>query len=268
MVKLYTILYKIRLSSEAAKKGTYMIRLILGFAFAVVYLILGIVFELIALIIGLFSKKAKEKFVMVWVSVGLRGVGFFGGAKITVLHRENIPTDRAACFIGNHRSFFDIICTYPLMKRPTGYLAKINMEHVPLLSTWMRNIHCLFLDRNDIKQGLETILKAIDLIKSGVSVFVFPEGTRCREEGTMLPFHAGSFKIATRPGAPVVPVTIVNTGAIWEDHFPIVKAQRVIIDFGEPIETAGMKPADRTALPEKVRGIMMETYEKDRELIK
>ena len=67
----------------------------------------------------------------------------------------------------------------------------------------MRYLHCLFLDRKDIKQGLKTILTAVDKVKSGISICIFPEGTRNRnkDELDMLPFHEGSFKIATKPNA-------------------------------------------------------------------
>ncbi len=71
---------------------------------------------------------------------------------------------------------------------------KKELLKVPLLSIWMKYLHCLFLDREDIKQGLQTILTAIDKIKSGISIFVFPEGTRNKVEGTFLPFHEGCFK--------------------------------------------------------------------------
>ena len=98
--------------------------------------------------------------------------------------------------IGNHRSYFDILLTYSRCPIRTGYIAKKEMEKIPLLSTWMRYLHCLFLDRKDIKQGLKTILTAVDKVKSGISICIFPEGTRNRnkDELDMLPFHEGASK--------------------------------------------------------------------------
>ena len=104
----------------------------------------------------------------------------------------------------------------------------------------MEEIHCLFLDREDPRQGLKTILAAIENVKSGISMFIFPEGTRSKVEGEFLPFHAGSFKIATKAKVPVVPVTLVGMGDIFEDHYPRLKRAPVVIEFGEPIETADM----------------------------
>ena len=98
-------------------------------------------------------------------------------------------------------------------------------------------------------------------------MFIFPEGTRCKVEGTFLPFHAGSFKIATKAKVPVVPVTLVNMGDLFEDHYPRLKYVPVVIEFGDPIETADMGRDAQKELPDKVRDLMMETYRRNSELI-
>ena len=71
------------------------------------------------------------------------------------------------------------------------------MEKIPFLSSWMKRIHCIFLDRKDIKQSAKTILEGIRILKSGHSMVVFPEGTRSKGE-QMGEFKAGSFKLATK----------------------------------------------------------------------
>ena len=70
------------------------------------------------------------------------------GSTLTVKGFENIP-DKPVLYVGNHRSYFDILLTYSRCRRLTGYVAKKEMEKIPLLSTWMRYVYCLFLDRND-----------------------------------------------------------------------------------------------------------------------
>ena len=125
----------------------------------------------------------------------------------------------------------------------------------------------LFLDRKDDRQALKVILKAIELIKGGQSMFVFPEGTRSKVEGELLPFHAGSFKIATKPKVPVVPVTITGMGDVLEDHFPKLKRVPVVIEFAPPIETASMSRDEIRELPDRVRDLIAETYERNRKLI-
>lgn len=240
-----------------------MLRTILAVLYVTVYLLFSMLLEPVIWLIGRSSPEKRDYFIMNWVKHGFRCIGAISGIRVTAKGRENIPTDRAVVFAANHRGFFDVIASYPLMVRPTGFLAKIEFARIPLLRFWMKNIHCLFLDRKDTKQGLETILKAIEKVKSGRSVFLFPEGTRSRTEGEFLPFHTGSFKIAIRAGAPVIPVTIVGAGAILDDHMPKICPGHIIIDFGEPIETAGMKPAERGKLPEQVRERIMARYREE-----
>lgn len=129
---------------------------------------------------------------------------FLAGTKLTVIGEENVPKDQPVLYIGNHRSYFDIVITYARCPRLTGYVAKSEMLKVPLLRTWMKRLYCLFLDRSDIKQGLQTILTGIAQIKDGVSMCIFPEGTRNTNasELDLLPFHEGSLKMAEKTGCP------------------------------------------------------------------
>ena len=217
--------------------------------------------------VGRLSPAAKDRFSFHWVRGAFRGVLFLSGVRVTAIGEENVPRDRAVLYIGNHRSLFDVVLTDVRVPGPTGYIAKNQLAKIPLLRGWALNIRCLFLDREDVRQGLQTILTAIEQIKSGVSMFVFPEGTRSRQEGVLLPFHAGSFKIATKSGCPIVPVTIVGSGDILEDHFPFCKAARVVIEYGRPIEPAQLKPEEKKRLAELVREEIGRTYEKNKAMV-
>ena len=157
--------------------------------------------------------------------------------------------------------------TYVRVPRPTGYIAKKEMERIPSLSQWMRNLHCLFLDRENIKEGLKTILTAIEKIKSGISICIFPEGTRNTESDELLPFHDGSFKIAEKSGCPIIPVTINNSAAVFEDHLPWIRKAHVIIEYGSPIEVSQLSKEEKRNLSQTVRTIISETYKKNKELV-
>ena len=115
-----------------------------------------------------------------------------------------------------------------------------------LLSTWMSYVNCLFLDRVNIKEGLKTILEGIEKVKSGVSIWIFPEGTRNEGDLTdLLPFHEGSLKIAEKSGCPVIPVAITGTAEVFEDHLPLIRSSHVVIRYGEPIFLKELEPAKR-----------------------
>ena len=201
------------------------------------YLILSIPLLIGEWIIGKFNPALKSRSSLRIIQSVFRFILKLTGARITVLGHENVPKDTAVLYIGNHRSFFDILLTYVMCPGLTGYVAKKEMEPIPLLSNWMRYLHCLFLDRKDIKAGLKTILTAIEQVKSGISICIFPEGTRNKNasELDLLPFHEGSFKIATKSGCPIIPIAISNSAEMWEAHFPGIRPADVIVEYGKPI---------------------------------
>lgn len=245
----------------------WIFRLALTAIVLVLVLLIGVIEHVITWAVGKFNPDACLRMRSSYVRLGTKIVWLIAAGKTTVIGKEKIPTDRPVLFIGNHRSMLDVVICLSVIPFPVGFISKIELEKIPLLRMQMRDINCLFLDRKDDRKALKVILKAIELVKGGQSMFIFPEGTRSKEEGKFLPFHAGSFKIATKAKVPIVPVTIVGTGDILEDHFPKIKAAPVVVEFGEPIETASMSRDEQKELPERVRSLIMETYERDRKLL-
>lgn len=170
------------------------------------------------------------------------------GARITVIGEEHVPKDQAVLYVGNHKSYFDILLTYSRTPRLTGYVAKKEMEKIPLLSTWMKRLHCLFLDRKDIKEGLKTILAGIEQIKSGISVCIFPEGTRNKSAERLLPFKEGSMKMAEKTGCLIIPIAITNSAEIFENHVPRITPCDVIVEYGEPIDPKALSREEKKFL--------------------
>lgn len=171
-----------------------MIRLILALLFAILYLIIGIPVLGVEWIIAKFNKQAADLGQLRMVQWAFRVILFICGTKVTVIGEENVPKDQAVLYIGNHRSYFDIIITYARCPRLTGYIAKKDMEKVPLLRTWMRRLHCLFIDRENVKEALKTILAGIDNVKNGISMCIFPEGTRNKNGRSDAPIQRGKFQ--------------------------------------------------------------------------
>ena len=244
----------------------WVIRVLIALLYAALVILVDLPLHFITWLIERNNPGACTKFRHDYARAAMKGIWFLAGGDETVIGLEKVPTDRPVLFVGNHRSIFDIILAGSLINYPVGFVAKKELEHTPI-KIIMEEIHCLFLDREDPRQGLKTILTAIEYVKQGISMFIFPEGTRCKVEGTFLPFHAGSFKIATKAKVPVVPVTIVNTGDLFEDHYPRLKRVPVVIEFGDPIETADMDRNAQKELPERVKALMEETYKKNAKLI-
>lgn len=177
--------------------------------------------------------------------------GFFrtelklSGCKVTVIGKENIPQDGPVLFVGNHRSYFDILIYHEAIGKPLGFLAKKEMEKIPLLPLYMRDIGCLFLDRDDIKQGLAIIKEGTEYMKLGHSMVVFPEGTRNQTE-ELLPFREGGYKMAEKSKSPIVPVAISGSDLLLESApKKRIRGHKVIIEFGTPIYPADLPPKER-----------------------
>ncbi len=238
-----------------------MIRLILALGWLALFLVCSIPLMIIEWIIGKFNKDLHDRSSLAIVQWAFRVVLFFAGTKVIVKGEENIPKDTAVLYVGNHRSYFDIILTYVRVPRPTGYISKKEMNYIPLLGIWMKHLHCLFLDRHDIKQGLKIILEAIEKAKAGISICIFPEGTRNRVGEELLPFHEGSFKIAEKAGIPIIPMTLVNTSEIMENHMPFIKKTTVLIEYGEAIYMKDMDREEKKHIGAHVRELITERYE-------
>lgn len=244
-----------------------MIRFILVAGFVLLFLVCSIPLMIIEAVIGKFNMDVKNRSSLAIVNWAFRCCLFFAGTKITVLGEENVPKDKPVLYIGNHRSYFDIVMTYVRVPRPTGYIAKIEMLRYPLLRTWMKNLHCLFLDRKDIKQGMKTILEGIEKIKSGISICIFPEGTRNKAADTFLPFHEGSFKIAEKSGCPIIPMSINNAADIFEDHLPKIKKTHVVIEYGKPVYISELTREEKKCVGVTVQNIIKAMYFKNKELV-
>ena len=246
-----------------------MIRLIIVAITVIGFLILSIPILLIEWIIGKFSPRTKEISSLRIIQGVFKFILWEAGTKVTIIGEENIPKDTPVLYIGNHRSYFDIVLSYSRCPLRTGYIAKKELERYPLLSNWMRYLHCLFLDRKDIKQGLKTILTAIEKVKSGISICIFPEGTRNAnaDELELLPFHEGSFKIASKSGCAIIPMAMNNTAEIFEAHMPKIKSTHVVLEYGKPIYVKELSREDQKHLGVYTQNVIHEMLEKNQKLV-
>ncbi len=244
-----------------------MIRFIITLLFIGIIFIISVPLWLIELIIGLFSKRAKDISSLRFVQWFFRVVRRIAGVKTTVIGLENIPKDEPVLFVGNHRGYFDIIIPYSIMPNLTGFVAKKQMRKFPVVNVWMKFLYCQFLDRDNIKEGLKTILECIDVVKNKkVSIAIFPEGTRNYGK-EMLPFKEGSLKIAEKSGCKIIPMVQNNTYHVWEAQFPRFKKTHTILEFGEPIDINQLSKEDKKFLGNYVKERIQQIYDKNERLI-
>ncbi len=171
----------------------------------------------------------------------------FAGTKLIVEGKENIPRDTAVLYVGNHSSYYDILCGYCATPSGTGFFAKKEMEKIPCLSHWMRFINCLFLDRHNIKEGLKTMNEGTEYLKNGFSMTIFPEGTRSKT-GTLGEPLAGAGFFALRSQATIVPCAIIG---------PYKPGKKLTVIYGKPMDIESHRK-NKASAKEAAEAIMAE----------
>lgn len=170
----------------------------------------------------------KTRKIIAWSKVSIKLLGL----RVTYEGTENIPKDTCV-FVGNHQSILDIPVLIVGINRNAGFIAKKEILKVPVLGFWLGILHCVPIDRENIRAAIDAINKGVENLKKGYSMAIFPEGTRAKD-GQIKEFKKGSLKLATKANVPVVPVTIDGTFRSYELEKKFKKADVRVI-FGKPI---------------------------------
>lgn len=235
-------------------------RSILIITLVILYVIVTLPALLVFYLISRKNPKKAERGVHACMNWLFKGITFLAGTKLIVKGLENVPSDKPVLYICNHRSYFDIIFTYMYCKLPTAYIAKSDLKKIPFFNIWGTLMRCLFFDRTDAKSSVKMVLEGTANLKTDTSVFIFPEGTRNKNKSELplLEFHDGSFKMAAKSGAPIIPVAISNCAEVWEAHSPWVHAQTVKITYGKPIYIKELEPEAKKHVGEYMQKLIEE----------
>lgn len=179
----------------------------------------------------------------------------YSGATVKVYGEENVPKDVPVVFIANHQGNFDIPLLMSYIDKPKGFIAKIETLKIPIVRTWMKNLHCVFMDRSNLRKSAAAIIEGVKIIKEGHSLVIFPEGTRSKG-GPLGEFKSGSFKLATKSKAPIVPITINGTYKLMEANGNKIKPAEVELYIHPAIETTNLSKEEQEALPAIVKEII------------
>jgi 1-acyl-sn-glycerol-3-phosphate acyltransferase len=179
-----------------------------------------------------FNYKGKIYHFMARIWSGL--VLWIFNVKVEVVGKENIDFGKNYIYISNHASAMDIpalICGIPDQIR---FLAKQELGKIPLWGWLLKYGGYILIDRRNPKRAMRSVQRAIEKIKSGVSVLVFAEGTRSTD-GKLLPFKRGGFMLAIRAKTPIVPVTIIGSHKIMQKHKLEINPGTIKILLDKPI---------------------------------
>ena len=177
------------------------------------------------------------------------------GSTLEVTGLDNLPESGPCVIVGNHQGYADIAAYFAAFRKfQFGFVAKRELAKIPLYGKWMPRIRSVFIERDDPRASLEAIKQGVELLEQGFSLVIYPEGTRSRGPDCG-PFMKGALKLATRPGVPIVPVSMHGTYKMYEQTGVLSPANiRIIVH--EPIPTAGMSRAEERELGDRVEQIV------------
>jgi 1-acyl-sn-glycerol-3-phosphate acyltransferase len=209
-----------------------------------------IVGSLISIAVWAFDKTGDIVFATarVWARV-LLGVP---GVKLRLDMRAKLDPTRPYVFMANHASMVDIWAMLVLIPVSFRFIAKRSLGNIPLFGWAMRAGKFIFIDRKNAVSARRTIGVAVERIRAGQSVVIYPEGTRTRD-GTLGAFKKGGFHLAMDSGAEIVPVAIRGSRAVMPPGAMLIRPGEVAMTVGAPISTAGLANGDRQRLAEQVR---------------
>ncbi len=161
------------------------------------------------------EKSNDEELVDIIVKI-CSGLKKYAKVEIVVEGRENLPQDTGYLFVGNHQTRADVVFVFDALRRKLAVIAKQELEGWFYIGRYIRRMGGQLIDRNDVRSQLSSINTLIESLKNKEDVFIFPEGTRSGEK-EMLPFKSGTFKIAIKSKAPIVPVVLHNSYEILTD---------------------------------------------------
>lgn len=204
-------------------------------------------------------KNSSEEAAQVYLKRCIKGWSQFilkiVGINVNVVGYENIPKE-SCLFVANHQSSMDIPILLAECGRIVGFVAKKEMLKFKFMSSWMKEIHCIFMDRSNVRESVKCINEGADYLRQGHSLIVFPEGTRSK--GPKLgEFKKGSMKLGTKSGVPIVPVTIDGSFSARDGNkHNWIKSCKVNLIFSEPIYPSKLSREEEANLSETIKNII------------
>lgn len=236
-----------------------MIRTFIFYTYAIISLLLSLFGTIKANYLG---KKgdfnAQSQYIYKMTTGWAKRVIKFSGSKVTINGLENIPKNQTVLVVSNHQSYFDIPLLMIALPFPKGFIAKKELAKWLGVRIWMKKMRCVFMDRDNMRKSAEAIVDGINILKSGHSMVIFPEGTRSKG-GPTHEFKSGSFKLATKSGVPILPVTLDGTYNMLEgtSDKKRIKATNIEITIHKLIDVASLSSDEIKKLHETVEQIVI-----------
>lgn len=176
-----------------------------------------------------------------------------------ILGEENVNFDETYLIVSNHSSIVDIAAIIRSFPKYFVFIAKKELSNIPIFGKWFQIGGCIFLDRENIRESVEILNRGIETLKSGISMCIFPEGTRSMT-GEVGEFKKGSFRLALKSKVKILPVVLSGTRSVYEDNNNKITKGDVTVAFLDPIDIKNLSSEECSNLHKTVRNLIDEKY--------
>lgn len=178
------------------------------------------------------------------------------GIRLAIKNPEFLTETRPAVFILNHQSSADLFIAAKLIRNDAVGIAKKELKNKPIIGQLMQAGGVIFIDRSDKEKAIEAMRPAVDALKAGTSIIIFPEGTRSYDYN-LGEFKKGAFHLAMQAGVPLIPIVIKNAHDAMPRGTNVFRPTAVEIKVFPPVPTNDWKKKDLAKNIEKVRGLFL-----------
>jgi 1-acyl-sn-glycerol-3-phosphate acyltransferase len=195
--------------------------------------------------------NAAYRLCQLWVTLNL----MVSCVNVHTVRAETLDATKPYIFMANHRSHFDVLAVMQALPEfQLRWVAKKELTEVPIFGWALQHTDHIIIDRSDHAQAVASLRAARAQMERGVSVIIFPEGTRAEpDDPALLPFKKGGFMLALETGFPIVPIAVRGSAAVLPKGGWEVAGGDIDVVVGAPVSTTGM---DRETLMAQVRDRM------------
>lgn len=199
----------------------------------------------------LFTLLTRSATLMYWVGVkGLIFITRVAGLRVRVEGRENIPAG-ACMFAANHTSNADAPAIVGAIPQRLSIFGRKTLFDIPIVGLAFRLAKFVPVDRGNRDAALESVKQAVEFMKEGLSLLVYPEGTRS-PDGRLHRFKKGAFVMAIEAGVPIIPVACSGAHRIMKKKSLVIHPGQVTVRFGKPIDASAYTIERRDELARRV----------------
>ncbi|MFD2037062.1 lysophospholipid acyltransferase family protein [Belliella marina] len=217
----------------------------------------AILFALFMLIFGWFvvipyaiSAKAG-KFAFFFIRIWVKGWSSLVGIRYHVHGKEHIDPKQPYIYIFNHRSFIDAPVIPMAIHQELRAIGKKELSKIPVFG-FITSRLAVWVDRKDVNSRKVSVQKLLEILNTGISIVVAPEGTRNDSDQTLLPFQKGAFRIAVETGIPILPMAVIGADKIMRKGSILLRPGKIDIYFSAPIDPMPFRESnDIVSLSEK-----------------